>query len=140
METNRGNNKSDAEASLSEIDRTQAAARFPEVGWGLFVLNALLMGGLVLVQVWNGDRFLVIAAIGLTLGALNLTMARKRGVMGTNGATRGYSAVIAVVAVVIVGSVAAYEITDERAVVFAGAALVFVLMLLAGWVYRRRAQ
>ena len=88
-----------------------------------------------------GDRsttFMV--AVGMAIVALNLMAARRAGVMGSGSHKLGFvtAAAVFLILVVIVGSLVWFGATGEAWTVVTAAVAAAVLMLIGGWLYRRK--
>jgi hypothetical protein len=140
METTGGRPRPDAQeasSALREARRTEAAVHGVQTPWWYFVLSAALFAALILAQLLEGRATTYMMAAGTSIVALNMVAARRAGVFGATSRNRGFVTSLALILVVIVGSIVWYRTTDEAWTVAVSAGAAAVLMLIGGWLYRR---
>ena len=128
--------ENEARSSLDEARRAEEAVRAPATPWWWFILNALLLAVLVLTQLLEDNSTVAMAGVAMSIVVLNMAASQRAGVVGTTN-NRGFTAVLVLVFVVLVGSLGWYESTGAQWTVFVCAALAAGLMLIGGWLYRR---
>jgi hypothetical protein len=127
----------DPRASLQEARDAGDAVRRIDTPWWYFVLSAGLFAALILAQLLGDRSVLAMIAVGIGIVALNMLAARKAGVIGSASRNSGFIAVMVLIFLVTVGSLAWYGAAGEPWIVVASAAAVALLMLVGGWLYRR---
>ncbi|HYN73791.1 MAG TPA: hypothetical protein VES60_14925 [Nakamurella sp.] len=116
----------------------EEAVRGIDTPWWYFVLSAALFASLVLTQLLGDKSTTFMMAVGMAIVALNLMAARGAGVMGSGSHNLGFVTAVFLILVVIVGSLVWFGATGEVWTVVTAAAAAAVLMLIGGWLYRRK--
>ncbi len=104
----------------------------------LLATTAALFASLVLTQLLGDKSTTFMMAVGMAIVALNLMAARRAGVMGSGSHNLGFVTAVFLILVVIVGSLVWFGATGEAWTVVTAAATAAVLMLIGGWLYRRK--
>lgn len=134
--TAKGSDSQDARAALEQAQRVEKAVRGVKTPWWYWVLSAALFAALILTQLL-GERYVVyLLAVAMVIVAMNLLTARKTGVIGGFSRNVGFLVAMLGVFLVVVTSIVWFEVAGQRSVLLM-AGVAAVLVLVAGWLYRR---
>lgn len=135
--TDDGSDARDARAALQLAQRAEKAVRGVEAPWWYFILSAALFAALILTQLLGERSTVYIVAVAMIIVAVNLLAARRAGVIGAGSRNAGFLITLLGVFLVVMVSIAWYEVAGMAWTVVVMAAVAAVLVLIGGWLYRR---